>query len=267
MKQQRGGTILGVILGLVAGLAAALLVAIYVTKVPVPFVNKGQTRSADQDVQESQKNKDWDPNAPLYGKNPMKPLASTSAPAPSGKEPAADTSPVSVPTPDPVPVATKPVAAPKTPAPAPDPAPAAVKTPPPAKATVAPAAPAAVVKPTPKEAPTPAPTPAPKTEVKPAPSGDALGDLAKARSAAASTSDPFSYFVQVGAFRTVEDAEGQRAKLSLSGIQARITEREQSGRTVFRVRVGPFDKKEDADKAKERLEASGIETALVRVQR
>ena len=47
----------------------------------------------------------------------------------------------------------------------------------------------------------------------------------------------------------------------------RVTEREQSGRTVFRVRLGPFDKKEDAEKAKERLDSSGVETALVRVQR
>ena len=41
MKQQRGGTILGFIIGVVFGLASALAVAIYVTKVPVPFVNKG----------------------------------------------------------------------------------------------------------------------------------------------------------------------------------------------------------------------------------
>jgi len=46
-----------------------------------------------------------------------------------------------------------------------------------------------------------------------------------------------------------------------------VSEREQSGRTVFRVRVGPFDKKEEADKAKEKLDAAGYETALVRVQR
>ena len=70
MKQQRGGTLLGFIIGAVVGLGAALAVAVYVTKVPIPFVNKGQTRSADQDVEESRKNKDWDPNAPLYGKNP-----------------------------------------------------------------------------------------------------------------------------------------------------------------------------------------------------
>jgi cell division protein FtsN len=46
-----------------------------------------------------------------------------------------------------------------------------------------------------------------------------------------------------------------------------VSEREQSGRTVYRVRVGPFDKKEDADRVKERLDGNSIETALVRVQR
>jgi cell division protein FtsN len=73
--------------------------------------------------------------------------------------------------------------------------------------------------------------------------------------------------VQVGAFRTPEDAESQRARLSLSGIETRVSEREQSGRTVYRVRVGPFDKREEAERTKEKLDASGLETALVRVQR
>ena len=95
---------------------------------------------------------------------------------------------------------------------------------------------------------------------------DPLGDLAKAKTGAA-PNEPFTFFVQVGAFRTAEDAEGQRAKLLLSGIESKVTEREQSGRTVFRVRVGPFDKKDDAEKAKDKLDAAGLETALVRVQR
>ena len=73
MNQQRGGTFLGIIIGVVLGLAAALGVAVYVTKVPIPFINKGQTRSTEQDAAEAKKNKDWDPNAPLYGKNPAKP--------------------------------------------------------------------------------------------------------------------------------------------------------------------------------------------------
>ena len=83
MNQQRGGTILGFIIGVVVGLAAALAVAVYVTKVPVPFMNKGQSRSADQDEAEAKKNKDWDPNAPLYGKNPVKPAAAVAAAAAS----------------------------------------------------------------------------------------------------------------------------------------------------------------------------------------
>jgi cell division protein FtsN len=46
-----------------------------------------------------------------------------------------------------------------------------------------------------------------------------------------------------------------------------VSEREQSGRTVYRVRVGPFDKRDEAERTKEKLDASGLETALVRVQR
>jgi cell division protein FtsN len=53
----------------------------------------------------------------------------------------------------------------------------------------------------------------------------------------------------------------------MAGFQANITEREQSGRTVFRVRIGPLDKKDDADKTKEKLDGAGFETAVVRVQR
>jgi hypothetical protein len=69
-SRQRGNTVLGFILGLVVGLTVALVVAIYVTKVPIPFLDKGLSRNAEQDAAEQKKNKDWDPNAPLYGKSP-----------------------------------------------------------------------------------------------------------------------------------------------------------------------------------------------------
>lgn len=101
-------------------------------------------------------------------------------------------------------------------------------------------------------------------------SADPLGDLARSRSESStvsSGSDPFNYFIQAGAYRTPEDAEQQRARLLLLGMQARVTEREQAGRTVYRVRVGPFHNKDDADKVKDRLDNNSIETALVRVQR
>lgn len=232
MKRELGGTILGVIIGVVFGLGAALAVAIYVAKVPSPFVNKGQSRSADQDAVEAKKNKDWDPNAPLYGKNPAKPTATASAPL---NPPAAAASGAGSP--------------------------------------VAPAVaggPGTAVKPevpkveTAKTDTTKAT--APKVDVPPAGSADPLGDLARARSSS-SGAEPFVYFVQVGAYRNADDAETQRAKLSLTGVEAKVTEREQSGRAIFRVRVGPFNSKDDAERAKEKLDGSGLDTALVRVQR
>ena len=51
-SRQRGNTVLGFILGLVVGLTVALVVAIYVTKVPIPFLNKGLSRNAEQDAAE-----------------------------------------------------------------------------------------------------------------------------------------------------------------------------------------------------------------------
>lgn len=71
VKTQRGGFGVGVVVGLVL----ALGVALYVTKAPVPFIDKVPQRSADQDAAEAEKNRHWDPNAPLYGKNPARPQA------------------------------------------------------------------------------------------------------------------------------------------------------------------------------------------------
>ena len=79
--------------------------------------------------------------------------------------------------------------------------------------------------------------------------------------------DPFNYFVQAGAFAKPEDAEQQRARLAMMGYEAKVTEREQSGRTVYRVRIGPFPAKDSADGAKDKLAAAGVESALVRVQK
>lgn len=79
--------------------------------------------------------------------------------------------------------------------------------------------------------------------------------------------DPFNYFVQAGAFAKPEDAEQQRARLAMMGYEAKVTEREQSGRTVYRVRIGPFPAKDAADGAKDKLAAAGVDSALVRVQK
>ena len=53
MNKQRGGTLLGLIIGALVGLGAALAVAVYITKVPVPFMNKTQSHSPDSDAAEA----------------------------------------------------------------------------------------------------------------------------------------------------------------------------------------------------------------------
>jgi cell division protein FtsN len=243
MKQRQSGNIvIGLIIGLVLGLGVALGIAVYVTKVPIPFMTKTQRGGPEQDEAEARKNRDWDPNGPLAGKNGAPARAPAAATAPAQP---ATVGPLNPPAAAPVPVVVAPSARSTDPATAPQRA--ARTAPVPAEANATP------------------------------PSSDPLGDLARARaglntasnagtSAGAST-DPFMYFVQAGAFRTPEDAEAQRAKLSLMGVEARVTEREQAGRTVYRVRAGPFNKKDDADRLKERLDGGGLESALVRVQR
>lgn len=127
---------------------------------------------------------------------------------------------------------------------------------------------------------------------------DPLADLAKSKAAAASTpaspppaaatpqpaaaqpanaqpaspkasnsTDPFTYFVQAGAFKSATDADAQKAKLSMMGIEAKVSEREQAGRVIYRVRSGPFDDKDQAEKIKARLDSNSMDAALVRVQR
>lgn len=199
-SSQRGGFILGLIVGMLAGLALALAVALYMTKGSLPFIDKVPQRSAEQDAAQTEKNRNWDPNAALAGKDARKP--GSAAATASGATPSAG--------------AANPVAT---------------------------------------------------TGATTGTTAGSVGDATAAASAVPATVQPVNYFVQAGAYARSDDAEQQRANLGLLGMTAKVTEREQAGRTVYRVRVGPFERKEDADAAKERLAGAGVDAAIVRVQR
>lgn len=226
---QRGGFAIGVVVGLLSGLVLALGVALYIAKVPVPFVNKVPGRTAEQDNAEAERNRSWDPNAPLGSRSPARTGATASQPATGGLV-----------VPPPATAPTAPTAPPPT---ATAPAGAAA----PGQATAAPAAardPAAIL----SGAPAATATSAPQRST-------ALGG------------EPFVFFVQAGAYTRNEDAEQQRAKLALMGQVANITEREQAGRVVYRVRVGPFRTRDDADVLLVKLQAASVEAQIVRVER
>ncbi|MDR0274242.1 MAG: SPOR domain-containing protein [Burkholderiaceae bacterium] len=229
-----GGAMLGLILGLIIGLAVALAVAMYVAKVPVPFVNSVPVRNDGQNNAEDQKNRNWNPNAALETHGPAQPASdAASAPRQPQQQPVAVPPPVEVP----------PSAAPDQPA---------------ANPPIQPQ------------------TRAPVNNTGPAP-GDALGEFAAAHARAADNrsgnaspdagASPFTYFVQTGAYSAPQDADAERARLSLLGMDAAITQRDQAGRVVYRVRVGPFQNKAAADQISNRLTSNGFEAALVRVPR
>ena len=62
------------------------------------------------------------------------------------------------------------------------------------------------------------------------------------------------YVVQMGVFNNVANAEELRAKLELAGIPAQIE---------ARVQVGPFKTRQDADAAREKLRALGMEAGML----
>lgn len=80
--RQRGGTLLGFVLGLVVGIGVALAVAVYVTKVPIPLVDREVQRKPTQPETEAERLKSWNPNAGLSSAKPPA-SAPTAEPAPA----------------------------------------------------------------------------------------------------------------------------------------------------------------------------------------
>lgn len=83
VASQRGGTVIGLIVGLVIGLAIALGVAIYITKAPLPFMNRFQERPTGAASGPGS----WNPNRGLSGANVAPPAGSGSMPVTVASKP------------------------------------------------------------------------------------------------------------------------------------------------------------------------------------
>ncbi|WP_454692817.1 SPOR domain-containing protein [Achromobacter aegrifaciens] len=234
---ESGSTLYGALAGLLLGLIVAAVVAFYVTKAPVPFVDRASRQGDNGKLPDPRQAPD--PNAGLYGRDGAAGVPSTgptaTAPAPL---PGAGT-------------ATGPATGPATSKGDDTPAKlddlgALIATLPTSKApAVASAAPAA--------APSQAPTPISKAAPAPAPKPAATASAANG-----------TYYLQAGAFRGENDAESLKARIILLGLPVAVHKAEVNGKPINRVRVGPFARLDDMNRARGRLGENKIETAVVR---
>jgi cell division protein FtsN len=276
-RPSRGGTFAGLLAGILIGLGTALSVAIFVTKAPVPFLNKA-TRAPERALDPKTPETAPDPNKPLFSRNRADPSA-PAAPEPSilfpgpdrnaptsaerqASEPEVETTPPSGPSSGmPARAAGGSVGSAQMPptvlapaAQAPSPAPN-----PPARAS-APAQGIVAMPPTATSAPAAAPAQAA------APALSASGSSGASGTSAANGASGEGYVLQAGAFRTVEDAEAMRGRLALLGFEARVIGSEVNGLAVQRVRIGPFARMDDMNRARTKLTESGFEVSVVRVR-
>ena len=70
--------------------------------------------------------------------------------------------------------------------------------------------------------------------------------------------------VQVGSFRSFQDADGVRAQLALQGIESHISAREGERSTWHRVRVGPFTSRREADRLRSKLQRLNFQPMILK---
>jgi cell division protein FtsN len=224
-KSSGGSTMYGVLAGLLIGLGLAAGVAYYVVKAPMPFMDKA-SRSPDAPGAPDPRNAP-DPNAAL-GSREVGPVTAPSSPdQPTGQATLTDAAKG----------ATSSGGASN-------------------KGGDALGSLIATLTPAPN-------APSQSSQAAPAVSRPS----ANASSSGASATPPKAsgpYYLQVGSFRVLEDAEALRAKIILMGMPAEIQRAEVNGLQVNRVRVGPFARIDDMNQTRIRLGQEKIPTAVVR---
>ena len=248
-QAQQGGTFLGLVIGVLLGLGISLAVAVYVTKVPIPFVDRGVVGSTEADKAEMARNKNWNPNAAVITVEPPKNLAGVTLPEgvdppPIPSDAVSNDSDIPAPAVMADPLGTLALA--KLNGQSSDAAETSANTGANQSDDASDGAPitepAAVVR-----APAPTPTPAP------AQSSESKGVTA--------------YIIQAGAFTDVNDAEAQRAKLAIMGVDVRVSVTEKDGVKYFRVRSGAFRDKASAQATAKRLTQAGVDNTVMTIKR
>ena len=78
------------------------------------------------------------------------------------------------------------------------------------------------------------------------------------------TRKPSTYYIQLGAFKRLQDAETLKAKVAFSGVSAFIESNEVKQTIWHRVRIGPYKSSRKVDVAKRKLQKSGFNAMIIR---
>jgi cell division protein FtsN len=89
-------------------------------------------------------------------------------------------------------------------------------------------------------------------------------DKAEPATAQASTSTQDQYILQVGSFRSANEADQMKARLALLGSMAAIQKVTVNGQTWHRVRIGPFQGARAADEMRRTLSDNNIDTLVMK---
>lgn len=90
---------------------------------------------------------------------------------------------------------------------------------------------------------------------------------AKAQPEAAKPEPKAIYYIQAGSFQNPADADNQKAKLALLGLEAAVepTSLPDKG-TWYRVRLGPYARIDELNRVRQSLTQNGIEASLVKLK-
>ena len=98
-----------------------------------------------------------------------------------------------------------------------------------------------------------------------APAGDKPVTVIQASTAPADAGPSGKYFLQAGAYQNAADAEDQRAKLALMGIEASMQSVDVPDKgPVNRIRLGPYSSVDEMNQVKADLLKRGVTTAVIK---
>jgi cell division protein FtsN len=105
-----------------------------------------------------------------------------------------------------------------------------------------------------------APPPLPAPTVKPA------TEPATTTTPPAATAPVDRLYLQAGAFVKSEDADNMKAKLTLMGFEAQVSEADipDKGR-MFRVRTGPYNSPDEMNRVRTQMSQNGVQASLVKL--